>query len=89
QLGRMLGVAAAQLGYNTRVLAPDEEAVAAQTATSFTRADYHSRIVLDDLIGACDVVTYEFENIALEPVEYLASKLPVHPSPKSLLVAQD
>ncbi|MFS4834781.1 5-(carboxyamino)imidazole ribonucleotide synthase, partial [Staphylococcus aureus] len=34
QLGRMLGVAAAQLGYNTRVLAPDEEAVAAQTATS-------------------------------------------------------
>jgi 5-(carboxyamino)imidazole ribonucleotide synthase len=45
--------------------------------------------VLDDLIGACDVVTYEFENIALEPVEYLASKLPVHPGPKSLLIAQD
>ncbi|MGJ8491255.1 5-(carboxyamino)imidazole ribonucleotide synthase, partial [Glaesserella parasuis] len=44
---------------------------------------------LDDFIGACDVVTYEFENIALEPVEYLASKLPVHPGPKSLLVAQD
>src|SRR5438094_191411 len=48
QLGRMLAVAAAQLGYRTHVLAPDAESVAAQTAGSFTRADYHSRIVLDE-----------------------------------------
>jgi 5-(carboxyamino)imidazole ribonucleotide synthase len=89
QLGRMLAIAAAQLGYNTRVLAPDEEAVAAQTAASFTRADYHSRIVLDEFAAAADVVTYEFENIAAEPVEYLASKVPVHPGARSLLVAQD
>jgi 5-(carboxyamino)imidazole ribonucleotide synthase len=89
QLGRMLAIAAAQLGYNTRVLAPDEEAVAAQTAASFTRADYHSRIVLDEFAAAADVVTYEFENIAIEPVEYLAGKLPVYPGPASLAVAQD
>ena len=89
QLGRMLGVAAAQIGYNTRVLAPDEEAVAAQTASSFTRADYHSRIVLDDFAAACDVVTYEFENIDIEPVDYLNGKVPVHPSPTSLAIAQD
>ena len=49
QLGRMLAVAAAQLGYRTHVLAPDAESVAAQTASSFTRADYHSRIVLDEI----------------------------------------
>lgn len=89
QLGRMLAVAAAQLGYNTRVLAPDEEAVAAQTAASFTRADYHSRIVLDEFAAAADVITYEFENIALEPVTYLASKVPVHPAPAALGIAQD
>jgi len=89
QLGRMLAIAAAQLGYATRVLAPDEEAVAAQTASSFTRADYHSRIVLDDFAAAADVVTYEFENIALEPIDYLATQVPVHPSPLSLATAQD
>lgn len=89
QLGRMLGVAAAQLGYHTRVLAPDEEAVAAQTASSFTRADYHSRIVLDEFAAACDVITYEFENIAIEPVDYLSGKVPVRPGPTSLAVAQD
>ncbi|RYE04182.1 MAG: 5-(carboxyamino)imidazole ribonucleotide synthase, partial [Sphingomonadales bacterium] len=89
QLGRMLAVAAAQLGYRTHILAPDAESVAAQTASSFTRADYHSRIVLDDLAAQADVVTYEFENIALAPVEYLSGKVPVRPGPRSLEIAQD
>jgi 5-(carboxyamino)imidazole ribonucleotide synthase len=89
QLGRMLAVAAAQLGYRTHVLAPDAESVAAQTASSFTRADYHSRIVLDDLAAQADVVTYEFENIALAPVEYLGTRVPVRPGARSLEVAQD
>ena len=89
QLGRMLAAAAAQLGYRTHVLAPDAESVAAQTASSFTRADYHSRIVLDELAAITDVVTYEFENIALDPIVYLAAKVPVHPAPAALGVAQD
>ena len=89
QLGRMLAVAAAQLGYRTHVLAPDRESVAAQTASSLTRADYHNRIVLADFAAACDVVTYEFENIDVTPVEWLAERVPVHPNPAALRVAQD
>ncbi|TPG41173.1 5-(carboxyamino)imidazole ribonucleotide synthase [Sphingomonas koreensis] len=89
QLGRMIAIAAAQLGYRTHVLAPDAESVAAQTASSFTRADYHSRIVLDEMAANCDVVTYEFENIALEPITYLASQVAVYPPPTALGVAQD
>ncbi|MDP1027125.1 5-(carboxyamino)imidazole ribonucleotide synthase [Sphingomonas sp. KR1UV-12] len=89
QLGRMLGVAAAQLGYRTHVLAPDRESVAAQTASVTTRADYHNRIVLADFAAACDVVTYEFENVAVAPVEWLAERVPVHPHPRALAVAQE
>jgi 5-(carboxyamino)imidazole ribonucleotide synthase len=89
QLGRMIATAAAQLGYRTHVLAPDRESVAAQTASSLTRADYHNRIVLADFAAQCDVVTYEFENVAAEPVEWLAERVPVYPSPASLRVAQD
>ena len=89
QLGRMLATAAAQLGYRTHVLAPDRESVAAQSASSMTRADYHNRIVLADFAEACDVVTYEFENIACDPVEWLAERVPVHPSPRALRVAQE
>jgi 5-(carboxyamino)imidazole ribonucleotide synthase len=89
QLGRMLATAAAQLGYHTHILAPDKESVAAQSASTMTRADYHNRIVLADFADACDVVTYEFENIAAEPVEWLADRVPVHPSPRALRVAQE
>lgn len=89
QLGRMIGSAAAELGYRTHVLAPDRESVAAQTASSLTRADYHNRVVLADFAAQCDVVTYEFENIAVAPVQWLAERVPVHPSPLSLEVAQD
>jgi 5-(carboxyamino)imidazole ribonucleotide synthase len=89
QLGRMLASAAAELGYRTHILAPDEESVAAQTASSFTRADYHSRIVLDEIAARCDVITYEFENVALDPVNHLASIVPVHPAPQALATAQD
>lgn len=89
QLGRMLASAAAELGYHTHILAPDAESVAAQAASSFTRADYHSRIVLDEMAAKCDVVTYEFENIAIDPVDYLSTKVPVHPAPAALAIAQD
>jgi len=89
QLGRMLGAAAAQLGYRTHVLAPDRESVAAQTATQLTRADYHNRIVLADFAASCDVVTYEFENVAIGPVEWLAERVPVRPGAAALRVAQD
>jgi 5-(carboxyamino)imidazole ribonucleotide synthase len=89
QLGRMLGVAAAQLGYRTHVLAPDRESIAAQTASSLTRADYHNRIVLADFAASCDVVTYEFENVALAPVQWLAERVPVHPHPRALAAAQE
>lgn len=89
QLGRMIASAAAQLGYRTHVLAPDRESVAAQTASSLTRADYHNRIVLADFAASCDVVTYEFENIAVAPVEWLAERVPVHPHPRALRHAQE
>jgi 5-(carboxyamino)imidazole ribonucleotide synthase len=89
QLGRMLASAAAELGYRTHVLAPDRESVAAQTSSSLTRADYHNRIVLKDFAAACDVVTYEFENIDVAPVEWLAGHVPVHPGPKALRVSQE
>lgn len=89
QLGRMMAAAAAQLGYRTHVLAPDRESVAAQTASSLTRADYHNKVVLADFAAQCDVVTYEFENIDAGPVRWLAERVPVHPSPRSLEVAQD
>ena len=40
QLGRMLAIAAAQMGLRTHIYAPDDESPAAQVANELTRADY-------------------------------------------------
>ena len=43
QLGRMLAMAAAQLGYRCHVYSPDKDSVAAEVSARFTCADWHDR----------------------------------------------
>jgi len=87
QLGRMLGIAAAQLGYRCHVLDPVEDGPAAQVADRFTRADYGDVAALRAFGAAVDVATYEFENLPVGPLEVLGEKL--RPSTRSLAIAQD
>jgi 5-(carboxyamino)imidazole ribonucleotide synthase len=44
---------------------------------------------LDEFRQGLDVVTYEFENVPVESARWLAERVPVHPSPEALRVAQD
>lgn len=87
QLGRMLGVAAAQLGYKCHIFDPHERPCAADVASRFTRAEYDDRAALEAFGGSVDVATYEFENLPVEPLRVLGDKL--RPGVKSLSVAQD
>ena len=87
QLGRMLAIAAAQLGYKCHVLDPDEDGPAAQVATSFTRAAYDDSDALRRFAESVDVATYEFENLPVGPLEVLGERL--RPSTRSLAIAQD
>jgi 5-(carboxyamino)imidazole ribonucleotide synthase len=87
QLGRMLAIAAAQLGYKCHILDPHEHPCAADVAACFTRAAYHDAAALEAFGGAVDVATYEFENLRVEPLGVLRDKL--RPGLRSLAVAQD
>jgi 5-(carboxyamino)imidazole ribonucleotide synthase len=87
QLGRMLSMAAAQLGYRTHIFDPHERPCAADVAAEFTRAAFDDRAALDRFAASCDVVTYEFENLAVEPLAGIGDKL--RPGTRSLAVAQD
>jgi len=40
-------------------------------------------------LGACQVVTYEFESVPVEAAQALAERVPVFPPPLALRVAQD
>ena len=89
QLGRMLAMAAARLGYRVIVLEPQADCPAAQVANSQIVAAYDDADALGELARACDVVTYEFENVPVAAAEALAAAVPVFPPPRALQVAQD
>ena len=89
QLGRMLAMAAARFGYRVVIFDPDPNAPAAQLANSHICANYDDNTALDQLAEACDVITYEFENVPVQAVERLDRTVPVRPGAKALRIAQD
>jgi 5-(carboxyamino)imidazole ribonucleotide synthase len=89
QLGRMLAMAAARLGYKCHIYAPDEAPPAAEVAAAFMRGGWEDEAALAAFGRSVDVATYEFENIAAAPLAALAAEAPLHPPAEALAVAQD
>jgi 5-(carboxyamino)imidazole ribonucleotide synthase len=87
QLGRMLSVAAAQLGYKCHVFDPGEHPPAADVAALHTRAAFDDIDALRSFGAAVDVATYEFENLPVGPLTELGDTL--RPGTRSLAIAQD
>lgn len=88
QLGRMLAVAAAQLGFRTRVY-NDVPGPAADVAVSTTIGAFDDLDKIAAFAAETDVVTYEFENVPVEAAAAVERLRPVRPGIKSLEVAQD
>lgn len=88
QLGRMLAMAAAQLGYKCHVYSPDRDSVAAEVSAAFTCGDWHDRAAIAAFALECNVVTYEFENVPVAPLTAIPHDR-LAPSTRALEVAQD
>ena len=84
QLGRMLGLAAAQLGYRVHVFAPEASGPATEVAAEWTQARFEDTDAMRAFAAKIDVATYVFENVDPHAVSYLSGMVPVHPSPRSL-----
>ncbi|MEK9945712.1 MAG: 5-(carboxyamino)imidazole ribonucleotide synthase [Alphaproteobacteria bacterium] len=89
QLGRMLCLAAAHLGYRTHVYCPEPDSPASLVASNTTVAAYDDAAALGAFASAVDVATFEFENIPAGTVETLQRTVGVCPSAKALVVTQD
>jgi 5-(carboxyamino)imidazole ribonucleotide synthase len=89
QLGRMMAMAAAQLGYRSHVFAPEHSGPAADVAVAWTQAPYEDAATLGRFAQSVDVITYEFENVPSEAVALLAGLGHVQPDARALRVAQD
>ncbi|WP_273758561.1 5-(carboxyamino)imidazole ribonucleotide synthase [Bartonella sp. AU55XJBT] len=89
QLARMLAIASAELGFRTVIFCPESDCPAAQTANKHIVSSYDDTSALDELIAQCDVISYEFENLSLETIQYVEESKPVYPSSNALEIAQD
>lgn len=89
QLGRMLALSAAKLGFKTAILDPAANAPAFQCANTSIVAKYDDEAGLAQLAKLSDVVTYEFENVPDSALDYLGGKVSIHPGKKALSISQD
>lgn len=89
QLGRMLVMAAAKLGYRVHIFAPDADSCAAEISARVTRASYSDRQALAAFASAVDVATFEFENIDAAPLAEVAQRVALWPPLQALEIGQD
>lgn len=87
QLGRMIAMAAAQLGYRCHIFAPEARSIAAEVSAEFTSAAWSDAAALARFAASCAVVTYEFENVPVAPLAALPAATVPHW--RALETAQD
>src|SRR5205085_3273222 len=89
QLGRMLALAAARLGLKTAIYNDTADAPAFQVTQHSIAAPYEDLGRLGAFADACDVVTFEFENLPAHAIAHLEQHVPVRPGAHALATTQD
>ncbi|MCL6283338.1 5-(carboxyamino)imidazole ribonucleotide synthase [Ruegeria sp. 2012CJ41-6] len=89
QLGRMLSVAAARLGFRTHIFEPGANPPAGDVAHAVTTARYEDETALQAFAASVDVITYEFENIPTQALDLLEAHRPIRPGREALRISQD
>jgi 5-(carboxyamino)imidazole ribonucleotide synthase len=90
QLGRMLALAAARLGFDVAILDPEPDCPASRVCALHLCAAYDDPEALARLARMSGVVTLEFENVPAGALDILIRLgVPVAPGAHALAVAQD
>lgn len=89
QLGRMMALAAKAQGYRIAVLDPTEDSPCGQVADYKIVDAYNSMAGIQQLAQISDVITYEFENIDAEGLDWLQTNAYVPQGSSVLEITQD
>ncbi|AHY48205.1 purK: phosphoribosylaminoimidazole carboxylase, ATPase subunit (plasmid) [Rubrobacter radiotolerans] len=88
QLGRMLALAARQMGYRVHVFSPDSDSPAGQVADRELSVPYEDLDAAREFAKSVDVVTLEFENVPASTAEEIEQIVPLRPGPDALRTTQ-
>ena len=89
QLGRMLAMAAAQLGFKVHIFSPQHGSPAFDVAADQTVAPFADLTAVKEFASSVDVATVEFENIPLDTYEHAGKFTRIAPDPTALAISQD
>lgn len=90
QLGKMMAIAAKQLGFHVSILDPQEDCPAAQVADSHLIAAFNDQDAISRLVRSVDVTTYEFEHIDSQVlIDLEALGHIIYPEPRNLQLIQN
>lgn len=89
QLGKMMAVAAKQMGYKIAVVDPVPSSPCGQVADLEITAAYNDREAIRKLAEASDVITYEFENIDYDALNWLKEHAYLPQGSELLLLTQN
>ncbi len=88
QLGRMLAIAAKQMGYTVAIFSPDSDSPAGQVADREVVSNYDDLDAVRAFAQGVDVVTFEFENVPSATTRAAAEFAPVRPDGQVLHITQ-
>uniref|UniRef100_C5D4H5 N5-carboxyaminoimidazole ribonucleotide synthase n=1 Tax=Geobacillus sp. (strain WCH70) TaxID=471223 RepID=C5D4H5_GEOSW len=89
QLGRMMAIAAREMGFRIAVLDPTPDSPCGQVADIEITAEYNDLEAIRKLAAVSDVITYEFENIDANALNWLVEHAYVPQGSKLLAITQD
>ena len=89
QLGRMFAVAARRMGYRVHVFSPEKDTPAGQFADREVTGAYEDELAVRDFAKGLDLLTFEFENIPRQTVDWCADECEVRPGSSVLHTAQN
>ena len=89
QLGSMLATAAKKLDINTIIYCDDKDAPAQKFSDNFLFGNYNDENKISEFVNKVDVVTFEFENIPFDTLEFINKHKQVLPKPNINQVIQN
>jgi len=90
QLGRMLSIAAADMGLDVHIFTPETDSPAARVSKRTWVADFGDEGALKEFAASIRVATLEFENVPVAAADLIeAQGVPMRPNGRTLSRAQD
>ena len=89
QLGLMLANSIYTLGGQAIVYDPDPDAPACRHTNHSINGAWDDYDLIKSFVESCDIITYEFENVEVDPLKPIAEINPIYPSLDVLAITQN